>query len=954
LRNDASVALRVRVGIDTGVAVVPASLEATPSPDSEISGNPPNVAHRLQAIAAPGHVVISDATRALVGGLFDCHSLGPQRLKGLVDPVHAWQVVREKRFGSRFQAFHRASSLTPLAGREQELALLLERWQRVRDGVSQVVQLSGEPGIGKSRLLLALRERLRHEGAQTLALQCSPAHENSAFFPVIDCLHRVLRFTPDMSTTEKLDRIEERLRVRYGRSAHDASLLAALLSIATDARFPPLLMTPQHQKDEAIRALVELCEAAARERPTLILLEDAHWADPSTREVLGRLVRSLPGFPVFVVVTCRPDFDDSELREPAVERIVLSRLNRAQRAAIVASLCGGRELPPALVEGIAARSDGVPLFLEELTKSVLESLGTASGDADREPAAQAPASIPATLRDSLMARLDRLGAGKLVAQVGSCIGRHFSLELLASVVPLARRELEDAIAALNASGLTFALETPEGTVFTFKHALVQDTARDTLLESARRPLHLQIAGALEARTAETPPTDPALIAHHYTEAGVPDRAVVHWKAAGTRAAARSENLEAISHLRRGVECLSLLPRTDLWIREELDICTTLGAALSAARGYADAEVKITYARAAELCRLTRDDLRQFAVWRAQFNVALLRAEYGAAGLLAARVVELARAQGKPEFHLGASLISGLNALFTGRPELANTHLKSSMSYFDPLREARHVAQHGILLGVTAGAYRARALWMLGHPDQALACCNETVEQARTPSISLSVTQAMTMLAIVHQARGENDLARHRIHQALKHAREQGHAYWSALGGIVAGWLRAQDGQVDAGVAEISRNIATYHSTGALMARSWFLLLLGEAYLRGGRHDEALAALAGALRHVESTGEAYYAAEIHRCWGEALLAAGGSGADAAAEVRFTRALEIARAQGARAWELRSATSLARLWQAQGKGRQGAAILQRAFGTFTEGFQTRDLREAADLLARLALP
>jgi predicted ATPase len=294
----------------------------------------------------------------------------------------------------------------------------------------------------------------------------------------------------------------------------------------------------------------------------------------------------------------------------------------------------------------------------------------------------------------------------------------------------------------------------------------------------------------------------------------------------------------------------------------------------------------------------------------------------------------------------------LNALFTGHLEQANAHLQASMSFFDPHREARHVLHHGILLGVTAGAYRARALWMLGYPDEALARCNEALELARTPSISLSISQAMAMLAIVHQARGEMELTRHWVHQASRHARDQGHVYWSALCGVLAGWLRAQDGYVDAGVLEISRNIASYQATGALLGRSWLLLLLAEAYQQGARYDEALAALAGALRHVESTGEAYYAAEIYRCWGEILLAAGGASAPVAAEGRFARSLEIARTQGARGWELRTAMSLARLWDAQGKAREGIAVLNSAYGTYNEGFDTVDLREAADLLGRLA--
>lgn len=953
LRTDPPVELQVRVGIDSGIAVIPLSTDGLPSPDSEILGRPPNAAKRLQGEAAPSSVLISDSTRRLIGNLFELVPLGPLRLKGFADPISASRVVGARLVSNRFEAFHPAASLAPLEGREPELKLLQERWERTCAGAGQVVLLTGEPGIGKSRLVSALGDRIDEDTRHSLQLQCSSYHANSAFLPLIDTFQRALGFTPDLGPAERIDRIEALAAGRYNRPEADISLLATLLSVPTGERFEPPLMTPQRQKEEMIRAMLELVEAVARERPTLMVVEDAHWVDPSTLEALARLVRSVARIPMLLIITYRSGFDDSDLVHPAATKITVSRLGRVHRTSMVASVCRGQTLPPEIVAQIAERSDGVPLFIEELTKAVLESLADSAPKSEHRTAGVGVPLIPATLRDSLMARLDRLGPAKLVAQIGACIGRQFSRSLLSAVTPLSDEELDRSLMTLTSSGLAFVLDSPEGGIYTFKHALVQNVALDSLLRSDRRHFHMAIARTLESRYTASQPSDPAMLAYHYAEAGETEIAVQWWKAAGSRAAMRSENFEAIHHLEQAIRALGTLPPSPERAREELDLQTMLGPVLAAARGYADTQVKVTYGRANELCDLVDDAYRRFAVLRAQFNFALLRAEYGEARTLAAHVLELARKHDDPEFTLGGHLSVGLNALFTGKFAQAESHLETSMSYFDPDRQMKHVLQQGILLGVTAGSYRARALWMLGFPDRALARCHQALQLAQTPSISLSITQAMAMLALLHHARGEYQETRRWVHQTLKHAHDQGHVYWSALAGVLAGWLRARDGLVDAGVQDISRSIAMYQQTGARLGRSWFLLLLAEAYQWGERYDEALAALAGALRHVEETGEAYYAAEIHRCWGEVLLASSRQDMAAIAEARFLRSLEIARAQGARSWELRTSTSLAKLWQSQGKPMDGAALLHRVHASFTEGFGARDLQDASTLLAELSL-
>jgi len=898
--------------------------------------------------------------------------LGTPDLKGLAQPVEVYRVLYESTARSRLDVAG-STSLTPLVGREQEVALLLERWEQVKDGVGQVVLLSGEAGIGKSRLLYVLREQVANDPQAWLTpCQCSPYHQNSALYPVIDLLERVvLQFGRDETPPQKLSKLEGFL-VQYGLPlAETVPLFASLLSMPLGSGYVPLNVSAEQQKQKTLQAILTILLRRAAQQPLLFVVEDLHWVDPSTLELLSLLVDQGPTARILTLFTFRPDFPPPWTSRSHLTQITLNRLTRRQVAEMSGRVAHGKTLPPEVVEQVVARTDGVPLFVEELTKMVLESaLLQEREDRYELTGPLPPLAIPTTLHDSLMARLDRLATVKGVAQLGATLGREFSYELLQAVSPLDAAALQQALTRLVEVELLYQRGVPPQATYLFKHALIQEAAYQSLLKSTRQQYHQRIARVLEERFPEVTATQPELLAHHYTEAGLGEEAVAYWQRAGGRALERSAHLEAVTHLTRGLEVLQTLPEAPQRLQQELDLQTTLGPALSVAKGFAAPEVERSYTRARELCQLvgegplgpaptqSRQTLQLGPVLWGLHRFYFMRGELQTAQALGEQLLGLTQHAPAPPLLLAADTAIGAALLMQGHLRVAREHLLQELPLVEAPQRRALALRYGVDPGVLRLGFAALDLWSLGYAEAAQQRGQAALTLAQEWAHPFSLVVALGMTTIVQQCRRDIPGTQAQAEAALTLATEQGSPYWIAGGAMLRGWALAAQGQAQEGIAQIRQGLTAYRATGAELVRPYYLALLAEAYGQGGQAEAGLAVLAEALAAVEKTGERWCEAELYRLKGELLLQSGGqslepgvSNPQAAAETCFHQARDTAHRQQSKSFELRAAMSLARLWQRQGKYAEAHELLAPIYGWFTEGFDTVDLQEARALLQEL---
>jgi predicted ATPase/class 3 adenylate cyclase len=948
---EASEPLRVRIGIATGPVVVGETGAGDASVPKAAVGETPNVAARMQGLAGPEETIITPTTRRLAGGAFDYDDLGEHDLKGIANPVRAWRVVRESTVEGRFEA-RVTGELTPLVGREIELALLLDRWSEAKGGEGQVVLLSGEPGIGKSRITHVLREQIANEPHTRLRYQCSPYYTNTPFYPVIDQLERAAAFARDDPLESKLDKLEALLAQGTENVTEAAPLFAALLSLPMD-RYQPLNLSPQRQKEKTIEFLADQTIGLSQRSPVLMIFEDVHWADPTTLDLLSAVIDRIQNVEVLLVITYRPEFEPLWGGYSHVTLHSLNRLSRRQGARMVAKVAGGKALPEELLDQIIAKTDGVPLFVEELTKTVLEA--GLSKDQKNHGAADPAMAIPATLQDSLMARLDRLESGKEVAQIGACIGREFSYRLIAAIAPGDTSGLDDALARLIDAELLYRRGRPPNATYSFKHALVQETAYQSLLKSRRRAIHGQIANTLEAQFGDVVEMEPELLAHHCTEAGRAEQAIPYWLQAGERAKRRSANVEAIGHFTKALDLLQTLPESSARNDQELHVQVALAVPLAATTGFASAEMEQVYTRARKLCEQVGKTSQLFPVLYGLWDFYLVRAEYKAAYEEARQLLDSVQSAEDPGLYLEAHRATGATLYYLGEFVSAREHLEAATALYDPQQHRAHVDLYRQDPGVACLSYSAWNLWCLGYPDQALERIHHATTLARESLHPFSLAWALNFAGRFHEFRREGRLAQERAEAVISLANEHGFAYWLAWGTVIRGWALSAQGQAGEGMAQIRQGIAAIRATDTEIARSQDLGLLADAQCRAGKAEEGLATLAEALAFVEQTEERYYEAELYRLTGELTLQSQAgrqqSKLEVEAETCFQNSIEIAKHQQAKSWELRATTSLARLWQQRGKQAQAHNLLSEIYNWFTEGFDTIDLQDAKALLEEL---
>jgi len=937
--------LGARMGIATGQVVAGDLIGEGDAQERNVVGDTPNLAARLQSLASPNAIVIAPDTRRLLGSLFEFRDLDPLVVKGFAQPVLACEVLRATAAESRFEALR--AQQTPLVGREEVIGVLLRRWQQAKEGEGQVVLLSGEPGIGKSRIGATLLERLTGEPHVRLRYFCSPYHSDSPLHPFINQLKRAACFEPNDPPRTKLDNLETLFAPSTKKLAEDVQLVAELMSIPTEERYPPLKLSPQQKKERTLATLLDNLESLAAKSPVLIIFEDVHWVDPTSLEALERMVDCVERWPVLLVITFRPEFQPPWVELTHVTLHRLKKLNRRESATLLDRLTAGKPLPREVAEQIIAHTDGVPLFMEELTKTVLES-ALLEEQADRYvlTGPLPPLAIPTSLQASLMARLDRLASLKDVAQIGAAIGREFSYELLAAVAGRSEADLQRALDQLIVAGLIFRRGAPPRVSLQFKHALVQDAAYATLLRSRRQELHARIARVLEEAFPETVETQPELLAHHYTQAGLTGQAIDYWQRAGERALERSANQEAYRHFGQGIELIKSLSPSPERTRREFRLYLGLGPATRAIKGIAAPETQDTFTRARELIDADTSLPEQMLVLYGLWGVHLVGVEHEAGRKAAEQALLLVATNAEAAPQALANRMMGETLFVLGEFVEARQYLQRAIAFCDSDRATVTDLRFSFDHKVTALAFLAWTLWCLGHPEQADAAAAEALtlsvrlENANTSSLAL-----VGMMFLAEFRRDTEDLRKYADAQAVLCAEHDIIMFgkWASFGqGLVQSW----SGNPLEGIVAMRAALVAQESAHVGMFRTVQLGFLAEAHAGIGERELARALLDEAIA-LATTTEGHFEAELHRMRGEVLLAQD----EAAAEASFERALSIARRQSAKLWELRAAVSLARLWRDQGRNDKATDLLAPVYDWFTEGFAAPDLQAAKELLDML---
>lgn len=946
--------LNVHIGIATGTVVVGDILRTDSGVrEHSVVGDTPNLAARLQAAAAPGTVLVCSNTHRLTHNYFEYRDLGAMRLKGWPDSIQIWQPVSSRLLENRFDAQHQTRVLSPF-GREEQLEILVRRWQSVLHGDGRAVLIVGEAGIGKSHVLLTFEGMLRSDPHVTLKYFCSAHHSNSALFPFIGQLQRAAGFERSDTVAAKWSKLEALLSKYGSPPEHSIPLLGNLLSLPSDKQHPLPNLTPQRQKTATLEALLAHLRQIAAVQPVLMIFEDVHWIDPTSLDLLALMVEKLADSAILLLITSRSEFSPPWPGHAHVSTIPLTRLNRRDGAALVDRITGGRQLPEEVLHEILQRTDGVPLFVEELTKTVLESGQLTEQHGQFILGHPLPSlTIPTTLQASLTARLDRLSSVRDVAQIGAVIGREFSYELLSEVAALPEAKLTEALGQLVHAELVFRRGTPPQAIYSFKHALVRDAAYSGLLKTRRIQLHAALASTFERKFPDVVDTQPEILAHHLTEAGLGEKAVQYWLLAGKKAAQRSAHLEAIAHLQKGLDILHAFPANAERYRSELDITMALGPCFIAIQGPAGKDATATFAQARALCEQLGDPPEYLQVMFWLTTASVMRGELPLAHQTIDQLLRRAQARGDRPALLNAIRGAAMILMFMGRLQEAGEMIGHAFEAFDKSSEADRFAARaaGQDAGVADLALMSWTMWLLGRPDTAISKIEAALDRAQAIGHPHTSAYARYYAAVLYALSGRPDIALTHAEHCFNLSEVHGFRQWLGLSRAIRGICRVLIDHSSAQIADINAALAEYRNAGYELGITALHVLLCPVLMMCGQAQAALDILERGLNVARHNSERFFESELYRLKASVFRAMERADATVSSDAMLEQALALARRQSAKALELRAALDLARSWASQGKREQARDLLKPVCDWFAEGHDTPDFKNANALLASL---
>ena len=942
------VTLACRVGVCSGPVIVGEIGNSTTSWSMDAVGETPNMAARLQTLAANDTVLISESTRRLVSATFDLQDLGLQELKGVTEPLHVYRVLAAKNIASRFEAAH-AGSLTPLVGRSTELSLLLDRWQKVKEGDGQVIILSGTPGVGKSRLLHELKSRIQQEPHVLLHHQCSPYHSHSAFFPVIEQIEHAAQLTTREADADRIAKLKAYLPRSTESPIDPVLLIAKLLSIPAENHSELSGLTPQQIKNGTISTLVDILLAFSIQAPTLCVFEDAHWLDPSTLELLELIISRIDHARVLLIVSCRPEFRPTWITRANTTIHSLTRLSQTEVKTMIRDLLRGGSMPQPLLNQIIEKADGVPLFIEELTSSTLRTPLRTRGNFEHTAQPEL-LRVPETLSDALMERLDRVAPSRKLAQIAAVIGREFSHDLLSAASQIDEDDMQSALSLLEQADIIYRVGISPFDRFAFKHVLLRDAIYDSLLRSKRQQIHADIAAILERDFPELAENQSEVLAFHYQEAGNHPLAIRCWFKSGQRALAHSANVEAIANLRKALQVLNALPETPERIKQEIDIQLALGIPLIAVQGYASGETREAFSRARTLCVKLGNIPEYFQALFGLWGHSWMSGKNDDALRMADEFLSRSQALSDPVLPIVAHRVMGSTLLTVGDFQSSANHFEETIKLSSGKGKQPLYNLYMVEPQVASLLLLSWDLWFLGYPDQSLSRVSEALALAQELCHPYSIAFAHYMTSVVHLLRGDAARAFESANKSFEVSQEQRFSLYVILARISRGRAVGDLGRLEEARAEVTLGIDEARRKGVGFMRPMMDGWLADIHAKTGENESALSIVEGMLAIIGDVTGRSWEAELHRQRAQILVALNPSKVREA-ESHLKKSIEVARGQNAKSLELRAATSLAELWRTQGRLDEARALLDPICRWFSEGAETADLRRARDAQSAL---